>query len=58
MCAFASDYARNSQEMDKSTLAKFENLVFSELSSDTSVPPSIYDAADAISKVIGSMRKG
>lgn len=58
MCAFASDYARNAHDMDKSTLAKFENLVFSELSSDTAVPPSIYDAADAISKVIGSIRKG
>ena len=58
MCAFASDYARSSQDMDKSTLTKFENLVFSELSSENSVPPSIYDAVDAISKVIGSIRKG
>ena len=57
MTAFASNTADNPQEVDKSTLAKFEKLVFNELSSNTSVPPSIYSAADTISKVIGRMGK-
>ena len=57
MCAFASEYASSSQDMDRSTLSKFENLVFSELSQDGNTPPSFYDAADAIAKVFSSIRK-
>lgn len=57
MCAFANEYSRSSQDMDRSSLSKFENLVFSELSVDASVPPSLYDAADAIAKVISGFRK-
>lgn len=57
MCAFANEYAATSKEMDRSVLGKFENLVFSELSQDSNAPPNLYDAADAIAKVIGSIRK-
>lgn len=58
MCAFANEYAHSSSGMDRNTLSKFENLVFSELSQDANTPPSIYDAVDSIAKVIGSIRNG
>lgn len=56
MCAFVNEYAKSAKDMDKTTLAKFENLVFSELSADLNAPPSVYDAVDSIAKVIGSLK--
>uniref|UniRef100_UPI001962E4D6 hypothetical protein n=2 Tax=Pseudomonas putida TaxID=303 RepID=UPI001962E4D6 len=57
ICAFVNEYAQSAKDMDKNTLAKFENLVFSELSADLNAPPSVYDAVDSIAKVISSMKK-
>ncbi|MBD8146595.1 hypothetical protein IFT37_00110 [Pseudomonas fluorescens] len=57
MCAFVNEYAKSAKDMDRTTLTKFENLVFSELSSDLNAPPSVYDAVDSVAKVISSMRK-
>ncbi|MDD2133450.1 hypothetical protein [Pseudomonas kurunegalensis] len=57
MCAFVNEYAKSAQDMDKATLSKFENLVFSELSADLNAPPSVYDAVDSIAKVISSLKK-
>lgn len=56
MCAFANEYAHNSKDMDRGTLNKFENLVFSELTQDSNIPPSVYDAVDSIAKVLGGIR--
>ncbi|KTC55245.1 hypothetical protein AO258_01250 [Pseudomonas syringae ICMP 19498] len=57
MCAFVNEYANSAKDMDRTTLAKFENLVFSELSADLNTPPSVYDAVDSIAKVISSLKK-
>ena len=57
MCAFVNEYANSAKDMDRTTLAKFENLVFSELSADLNAPPSVYDAVDSIAKVISSLKK-
>lgn len=56
MCAFVNEYANSAKDMDRTTLAKFENLVFSELSADLNAPPSVYDAVDSIAKVISSLK--
>ncbi|MGZ0717634.1 hypothetical protein [Pseudomonas palleroniana] len=57
MCAFVNEYAKSAKDMDRTTLSKFENLVFSELSADLNSPPSVYDAVDSVAKVISSMKK-
>ncbi|WP_124420153.1 hypothetical protein [Pseudomonas sp. R2-60-08W] len=57
MCAFVNEYAKSAKDMDRTTLSKFENLVFSELSADLNAPPSVYDAVDSIAKVISSLKK-
>lgn len=57
MCAFVQDYAEKSKDLDRSTLAKFENMIFAEVTQDMSAPPSIYDAADSIAKLLGAWKK-
>jgi len=57
MCAFVHDYAEKSKELDRNTLAKFENLIFAEIVQDSSPPPSIYEAADSIAKLLAAWKK-
>lgn len=57
MCAFVHDYAAKSKDLERETLMKFENMIFSEVISDNAPPPSIYDAADSIAKLLGAWKK-
>jgi len=57
MCAFVHDYAAKSKDLERETLMKFENMIFSDVISDNSPPPSIYDAADSIAKLLGAWKK-
>lgn len=57
MCAFVHDYAEKSKDLNRDTLAKFENMIFSEVSQDNSPAPSLYDAADSIAKLLTAWKK-
>jgi hypothetical protein len=56
MCAFVQDYANKSKELDRDTLMKFENMIFTEVS-DSAPPPNIYDAVDSIAKLLAAWKK-
>lgn len=57
LCAFVHDYASRSKDLERDVLAKFENMIFSEVTNDNSPPPSIYDAADSIAKLLTAWKK-
>lgn len=57
LCAFVHDYASKSKELERDVLTKFENMIFSEVTNDNSPPPSIYDAADSIAKLLTAWKK-
>lgn len=57
MCAFVQDYADKTKELERDTLTKFENMIFTDVSSDSAPPPSIYDAVDSIAKLLAAWKK-
>lgn len=57
MCAFVQDYAEKSKDLERSTLAKFENMIFADVMQDSSTPPSVYEAVESIAKVLAAWKR-
>ncbi len=59
LCRFIqnyTDYVQDVTDKESSSLAKFENIVFSGIVSDDGSLPSTYDGLDQIGKFIKSMK--
>ena len=46
------DYASTKKNKDNDSLSKFENLIFSEIVSDSGMLPSTFDGLDVIAKLV------
>lgn len=61
LCQFIqsySDYSTKIKEQDPGALEKFENLIFSGITSDSEALPSTFDGVEQIAKLVNSIRSG
>lgn len=61
LCQFIQSYSEYSvkiKKQDASALEKFENLIFSGLTSDSEALPSTFDGVEQIAKLVNSIRSG
>lgn len=61
LCQFIqsySEYSTKIKQQDAGALEKFENLIFSGISSGSDALPSTFDGAEQIAKLLNSLRSG
>lgn len=61
LCQFIqsySEYSTKIKKQDASALEKFENLIFSGITSDSETLPSTFDGVEQIAKLVNSIRGG
>ncbi|HDR1868661.1 TPA: hypothetical protein SIC62_000746 [Pasteurella multocida] len=61
LCQFIqsyADYAKEIKEKDRSSLEKFENLIFSSILSDSEKVPSTFDGLEQLANLIKNIKSG